>query len=384
MKKIKLIDICDFQGGSQPPKKEWSYEKKDNFIRMLQIRDFTQGNSKIEYVKITKSTKICEEDDVLIARYGASIGKILTGLKGAYNVAIMKTIPNLDKIDKRYLYYFLKSDYFQNHIKNIGGRAAQAGFNKEELSEIEINEIDLIEQKYIVKKLDKIQNLIDINKKQISLLNELKRVKFIEIFGNPILNEKNWKISYLKELGILKNGMNFSSSDNGYTIKFLGVGDFKNGYLIDSINFLQDINLCEKPSDEYLLKNRDILFVRSNGSKELVGRSLLVDNIDEEVTYSGFCIRYRNESKDVNSKFLINLFQNNEFTEFLKKDSRGANINNINQQMLSNLPIIIPQLQIQNYFLDIENKINEQKLNYEKNLEKLEELLNSLMNKYFN
>ena len=105
--KVKLTDVCDFQGGSQPPKDEWSFEENQGYIRMLQIRDFTQSEKIVpEYIKISNSTKICESDDILIARYGASIGKILTGLAGAYNVAIMKTVPDTSKVDKRYLYYY--------------------------------------------------------------------------------------------------------------------------------------------------------------------------------------------------------------------------------------------------------------------------------------
>ena len=99
---MKLTDICDFQGGSQPPKEEWSNEKQKGYIRMLQIRDFTQsGRVTPEYIKLSKSTKVCEADDILIARYGASVGKILTGLAGAYNVAIMRTIPDTNRIQKK-------------------------------------------------------------------------------------------------------------------------------------------------------------------------------------------------------------------------------------------------------------------------------------------
>lgn len=48
---MRLTDICDFQGGSQPPKSEWSDIQKDGYIRMLQIRDYTQQNTKVEYIK---------------------------------------------------------------------------------------------------------------------------------------------------------------------------------------------------------------------------------------------------------------------------------------------------------------------------------------------
>lgn len=189
---MKLTDVCYFQGGSQPPKNQWSDEPREGYIRMLQIRDFTQDNSKVEYVKITNSTKKCEEKDILIARYGASIGKILTGLSGAYNVAMMKVIIDEKIVDRKFIYNFLKSDVFQNYIKNVGQRAAQAGFNKEELSKININLPTLKEQKNVAKELDKVQEIIDIREKQIEELDELIKSQFVEMFGDPFYNEKHW------------------------------------------------------------------------------------------------------------------------------------------------------------------------------------------------
>lgn len=177
---MKLTDICDFQGGSQPPKNQWSSEPKEGYIRMLQIRDFTQDSSKVEYVKITNSIKKCNGKDILIARYGASIGKILTGLSGAYNVAMMKVVIDENIVDRNFIYNFLKSDMFQNYIKNVGQRAAQAGFNKEELSKININLPTLEEQKNIAQELNKVQEIIDIRKKQIDQLYELIKSQFVE------------------------------------------------------------------------------------------------------------------------------------------------------------------------------------------------------------
>ena len=104
----KLGEVCDFQGGAQPPKDEWIKNYKNGYVRMLQIRDFTQSrNFDIEYVKITNKLRRCTTDDILLGRYGASVGKVLTGLEGAYNVAILKTIPS-EIIQKMYIkYYFL-------------------------------------------------------------------------------------------------------------------------------------------------------------------------------------------------------------------------------------------------------------------------------------
>ena len=179
---MKLIDVCDFQGGSQPPKEEWAFEEQDGYIRMLQIRDFTQSEKVIpEYIKVSNSTKTCEVDDILIARYSASIGKILTGLAGAYNVAIMRTVPDTSKVQKRYLYYYLKSPYFQNAILNVGSRAAQAGFNKEDLSKLEIKCPALIDQGEIVSVLEKVESVIQKRKQELQLLDNLIKARLNKI-----------------------------------------------------------------------------------------------------------------------------------------------------------------------------------------------------------
>jgi type I restriction enzyme S subunit len=91
----KLIDVCDFQGGTQPPKNEWIDDPRDGYVRMLQIRDYTQGDSKfIQYVLDTTKLHKCKEDDIMLSRYGY-IGQAFMGLSGAYNVALVKVIKKI-------------------------------------------------------------------------------------------------------------------------------------------------------------------------------------------------------------------------------------------------------------------------------------------------
>lgn len=145
--------ILDISGGTQPPKKEFVYEKQDGYIQLLQIRDF--GYRELPtFIKDTPQLKKCEKDDILIGRYGASIGRILTGKSGAYNVAIAKVlIPSL--VNRRYIYYYLNSHIFQEPI-NATERSAQTGFNKEDLERILLPVPSLNEQNHIVEKLDSI------------------------------------------------------------------------------------------------------------------------------------------------------------------------------------------------------------------------------------
>ena len=87
-----LLDICDFQGGTQPPKDKWIKESKDGYVRMLQIRDFSQSDDKfIEYVKDSEQLHKCKKDDIMLSIYGY-IGQAFMGLEGAYNVALVKVI----------------------------------------------------------------------------------------------------------------------------------------------------------------------------------------------------------------------------------------------------------------------------------------------------
>jgi len=177
---MKLTDICDFQGGSQPPKNEWSTEYKDGYIRMLQIRDFTQEERVTpEYVKISSRLRTCDEDDILIGRYGASVGKILSGKSGAYNVAIMKTVPDISRVRKQYMKYYFLSPNFQSYILNLGGRAAQAGFSKDDLKRLEIQIEPLEAQDKIIKELSTIESTISLKRKQLIELDELVKSRFI-------------------------------------------------------------------------------------------------------------------------------------------------------------------------------------------------------------
>ncbi len=196
----RLVDVCDFQGGTQPPKSEWSTMEKDGFVRMIQIRDFTQGKDRfIEYVKDSQRLKKCIATDIMIGRYGASIGKILTGLEGAYNVALVKTIPS-KILDKNYFYHYLNTPYFQNFIQNAGSRAAQAGFNKEELKDLQIPLPPLPIQKRIAEILDAADALKRKDQELLKKYDELAQAIFIDMFGDPVKNEKGWEVKKLGDL----------------------------------------------------------------------------------------------------------------------------------------------------------------------------------------
>lgn len=91
-KHISLSDLMDYAGGSQPPASEFVFSERDGYIRFVQIRDY-DTDSHITYIPDSPKNKLCEEHDIMIARYGASLGRICFGINGAYNVALAKVFP---------------------------------------------------------------------------------------------------------------------------------------------------------------------------------------------------------------------------------------------------------------------------------------------------
>ena len=134
---ISLSDLMEYAGGSQPPASEFIFNKKDGYIRFVQIRDYDTDNH-ITYIPVSTKNKLCDEHDIMIARYGASLGRICFGINGAYNVALAKVFPK-QPYYREFLRCYLSSRSFYEGINNKGGRSAQAGFNQSDINSFELS-----------------------------------------------------------------------------------------------------------------------------------------------------------------------------------------------------------------------------------------------------
>jgi type I restriction enzyme S subunit len=149
--------FCDIEGGNQPPKSRFISEAKEGYIRLLQIRDL--GERLVPtFIPIGSTNRFCKEGEILIGRYGASVGKIFWAQDGAYNVALTKFIWPEDAFVASFAFLLLKSEYFQGHVSGAT-RSAQAGFNKGDLAEINFPLPPLSEQGRIVAKVDELMAL---------------------------------------------------------------------------------------------------------------------------------------------------------------------------------------------------------------------------------
>ena len=130
-----------------------------------------------------------------------------------------------------------------------------------------------------------------------------------------------------------------------------------------------------------MLQDGDIVFVRSNGNKALVGRCLVLYPHNTPTTYSGFCIRYRLTSDEVNTAYLLRVLKADSMRK--KMTGRGANIQNLNQQTLATLSIPIPPMELQEQFAEFVKQTDKSKVAVQKALDEAQLLFDSLMQKYF-
>ena len=149
-------DIIEFQGGSQPDKKFFEYEKTDNNIRLIQIRDY-KSDRYVTYIPKSMAKRFCTADDIMIGRYGPPIFQILQGIEGSFNVALMKAIPK--KGNKEFIRHFLKQECLLHYLEGLSQRTAgQDGIQMDKLKSypFPFPPIDLQEQfAAFVKQIDK-------------------------------------------------------------------------------------------------------------------------------------------------------------------------------------------------------------------------------------
>ncbi len=249
---------------------------------------------------------------------------------------------------QRFLLFIFQSDDFWRFAEENKKGSTNFFLNWSDFEKYEFNLPPIETQRKLVEILWSFEDTKTAYKKLLEKTDELVKSQFIEMFGDPIENEKGWRTIPLLETGKCKNGMNYSSKDSGVEMHCLGVADFQDNAVIDDMSVLPTVSLKESPNADYLLQDGDIVFVRSNGNKALVGRSVVVYPGDEPVVYSGFCIRYRKESEELLTDYLLRFFKTDSVRA--KMAGRGANIQNLNQQILAALNVPIPSIELQKEF----------------------------------
>lgn len=388
MAKLGLV-ITQVRGVSYSPK-DLHDSLNDESIILLRANNIKDGKINFDDVvyidkkKVNKNQYLCQGDVLICTSSGSKelVGKAAffsentIATFGAFCKVIRPSIPC-----KEFIGHFFNSPFYRREISSLSSGANINNIRNEHIDNLEINLPTENIQEAITRRLNLVNSLIESRQKQLSKLDQLVKSRFIEMFGDPVKNPLGWDTRPFLSMGYCKNGMNFHTGDSGIKMHCLGVGDFKDYSIIDGTDHLPTISLKETPPEESMLQDGDILFVRSNGNKALVGRSLIVYPRNTPTTYSGFCIRYRLTSFDVNIIYLLCVLKADSMRK--KMIGRGANIQNLNQQILATLDIPIPPIYIQEQFAAFVQQVDKAKSSVKQSLEKLETLKKSLMQEYF-
>jgi type I restriction enzyme M protein len=270
-------------------------------------------------------------------------GELLVGMDGEFNSTLWSGGPAL--LNQR----VCKLHSFENVLKEYVARLLPVKLKETEdatyavtVKHISAKQIKALEiplpplevQREIVAEIEGYQKVIDGAR------------SVIENYRPHIPIDPASPVTSLGNLASFKNGLNFTKDEAGHAIAIVGVGDFQNNLTVP-VGRLSNVMIADKISDEYLLHGGDILFVRSNGNPDLVGRSMLVPDGIGRATFSGFTIRARMTSQETSSRYLTHFFKSADFAGKMKTVGQGASIRNLSQGILDGLQIPLPPLEIQ-------------------------------------
>ena len=381
--KKKLGDVFEIGSGGTPSKTHPEYYGGD-------IPWVKTGDLKSEYLYevedfITEeglnnsSAKMYESDTVLIAMYGATIGATsILNFPACTNQACA-AFKKSEEILPEYLYFFLRSK--KEKFVNDGVGGTQPNISAGYLKKVQIEVRSLDEQSEIINVLDKVNRIIDERTKELAALDDLIKARFVELFGEPILNPKEWKIVTIGDIALDVHYGTSRPAVEGGKYPYLRM----NNLTIDGHLDLTDLKYIDIPEEELekcVVRKGDILFNRTN-SLELVGKTAVFD-LCEDMVIAGYIIRVRLNNKMILPEIFSQYMNHKTLKKILRGMAKGAvNQANINAKELQSIKIYVPNMKLQDEFVTFVNQVNKSKVEIQQALEKTQLLFDSLMQQYF-
>lgn len=332
----------------------------------------------------SRANMLVEENDLICARM-QSTNKIYLfssdSEKYILSTGFLVLKPTNDLYPK-YLYYYLKSEYFQSEKdKNCKG-ATQKAINNSSFSKLQIPLPPLTEQKHIAKVLDTADALIKKNKVLLQEYNALQQAIFLDMFGDPVRNPKGWEVLKLSEIVEKVQIGPFGTQLHKSDYQFAGIP------LINPTNIIDgkiDLENAVKISDEkydslpqyHLIKNDIVMARRGDLSKV----SIIED--EKNKTFCGTGSLYIRLNKEVDPFFVMNVLSNEKTTKFLEAEARGVTMPNLNKSIINSIPIYNPPLDLQRKYSAVIKNIEQQKEKAKESLAYSEELFGALVGRYF-
>lgn len=254
-------------------------------------------------------------------------------------------------LDGRYLVHFLRRPEVRlDGQRKMTGSAGQRRVPKHFLESLEIPLPSLAEQRRIAAILDKADALRTKRREALAQLDQLAQAIFVDMFGDPIQNPRQWPTETLSSKFDFKNGINFSAEQKGRGILTVDVANMYSEDIYIRTDTLYRVDTSV--SDDRLLVAGDLLFVRSSVKAEGVAWPALFAGKDEPVTYCGFLIRARPRTvvDEFNPKYMVYFLRQSAVRSQLVARAGKVAITNINQERLGSLEVAKPPIRLQEEF----------------------------------
>ncbi|MDO5292106.1 MAG: restriction endonuclease subunit S [bacterium] len=391
--KVKLGDIYKVSSGGTPSKSHQEYYA-DGDIKWVKT-----GDLKVRYLYETEdyiteeglnnsSAKMYAPDTVLIAMYGATIGATSILKTDACTNQACAAFPKSEDVIPEYLYYFFRSQKDKFVKDGVGG--AQPNISGGYLKNVSFELISIDEQKEVIHRLGLIEDIISQRQKQLVLLNELIKSRFIEMFGNAVTNPMNWEV---KELGELSTHINSGNTPKGGEQVYVdeGIMFFRSQNVWKDRLELDDVAYIDASTHASMsrssLKHGDILMTKTgriNTENSSLGRAAMYLGEDDAANVNGhvYFIRLK---PGVNNRFILRILVSDEYRGYIRSVCVGGiDKRQLNKNHIEEFPIICPPIEMQNKYISFVEQIDKQKVILQQSLTELETQFQALMHEAFN
>ncbi|MBE0901032.1 restriction endonuclease subunit S, partial [Escherichia coli] len=356
---LKIEDFCSTGSGGTPSRAKPEYYEGGDipWIKSGDLKDskIYEANEYITAAGLENSSaKIVEKDSILIAMYGATVGRLaILGINAATNQAICNIRPDTTIADMKYLYYFLKSK-FSYFVENaVGG--AQPNISQGLIKSLEVPLPSLDEQKRIADILDKAAGVCQKREQAIKLADDFLRATFLEIFGDPVKNPKGWKKNKIKK-GVLDITSGWSATGENIPCKsdefgVLKISSVTSGIFKPEENKMVDSETILASKKLIFPKKGDLLFSRAN-TRELVAAICMVHQDYDNLFLPDKLWSIKLDHDLLLPEFFLVLIQNEKIRDLLTKQATGTSgsMLNISKNKFEETEIIFPEINVQKYF----------------------------------
>ena len=361
MAKYKLGEICEIVSGSTPKTgiaEYWDGNLK--WITPAEIDDesyiITDSARKLTELGVKKTGLSSFPSGTVILSSRAPIGKVAIAGCEMYCNQGFKNLICSDRINNRYLYWFLKGN--TAYLNSLGRGATFKEISKKIVSDIEINVPEISQQLAAVDALERVSEIIRLRKNQLQKLDELVKARFVELFGDPISNPHGFDKVDLSELADIKIGPFGSLLHKGDYIEG-GYALLNPSHIIDGkIAPDSELTVSREKYEElsaYHLKAGDVVM----GRRGEMGRCAVVPCDGYLCGTGSLLIRTKG---DVTADYIQKIISFPSFKKAIEDMAVGQTMPNLNVPIVSRFQIIKPPIEVQHSYYAFVEQTDKSKL----------------------